>query len=500
MGDRVRVVGEQRQFRLARPVQALAVLDQPALGDHAQAHGNGVVEVAPRQVDLGAVRAQALEQGLDLRFELQFRKRARRVGDEHRGDQRHRGHRHDGADGLHQVLAQRRDCLAPRLAAQFLKIDAARQGVFAQRDRRAEIHAGVAEAVPFALHQQAQVAPGEAQRVPGGAQFAGPACHGVGRQEQRAVFQHAVVVQTQRYEKDVALAVEPEGAQHVVDHAQARRAHQPVARQPAFGKHRLRHTRLRGHGDVALKHAAIEFVLGIAPHEVRPHGADQRREWPDARPFAHRVGKRGLVRGQIAGQHVIHVGAVVHDEHHGGVLRHAAQALGVDVADAHAVQALRDLAPDPVADAEVQVSVEGRHDLARVALDGGEHGDDRHAVRLGELVDGLLHLRVAEQAVNENLAASALERPDADAQARAQFVDDAVGAPGDEPADRRHQQAVVGGPGGQRPAREGEPQWNCYRRRHVHPPQRQGRRPAGIGQARCEGAGGCVQPCTCRSR
>src|SRR5258705_7000840 len=46
-------------------------------------------------------------------------------------------------------------------------------------------------------------------------------------------------------------------------------------------------------------------------HEVRAHRADQRRERPDARPFAHRVGERSLVGGEVTGEDVVHVGAVV---------------------------------------------------------------------------------------------------------------------------------------------------------------------------------------------
>ena len=61
-------------------------------------------------------------------------------------------------------------------------------------------------------------------------------------------------------------------------------------------------------------------------------------------------------------------------EHHGRMRRDAPDALGIDVADAHAVQALRELLAQPVAGAKVEVGVERGDDLARVALDALERG------------------------------------------------------------------------------------------------------------------------------
>ena len=172
-----------------------------------------------------------------------------------------------------------------------------------------------------------------------------------------------------------------EAAQHVVQHAEARLAQQAVARQATLGVHRLRHAGLGGHRDVALEHAAVELILGVAPHEVGAHRADQLLQPPHTRPFAHRVRQRGALGREVGRDDVVHVAAVVHHEHHGRVLGDGVQARVVGVADAHAVQRLRDAPRQPVADAEVHVGIEGRHDLARIALHLVQRHLARHAAR-----------------------------------------------------------------------------------------------------------------------
>jgi hypothetical protein len=105
----------------------------------------------------------------------------------------------------------------PRVTCQLLEVQATQGGVFLHRHGRAEIHAGVAEAVPVALQHQPQIVGDEAQRIPDCPEAAGLVRVRVGRQQQRAVFQYAVVIQAERHEHEIALAVEPEPAQHVVD-------------------------------------------------------------------------------------------------------------------------------------------------------------------------------------------------------------------------------------------------------------------------------------------
>jgi hypothetical protein len=149
---------------------------------------------------------------------------------------------------------------------------------------------------------------------------------------------------------------------------------------------------------------------------------------------------------------------VVHDEHHGRGVGHFFQRLGIDKTQAHAVQALRDLAADPVAEAEVQVGVEGRHDLARIVLDRLEHRGHRYLVLRGILLDSRLHLRISDEAVDQDLAARALERADADAQARRHLFEHHIGASGHEPAQRGHEQLFISCPGGERADQHCQPQ------------------------------------------
>ena len=247
-------------------------------------------------------------------------------------------------------------------------------------------------------------------------------------------------------------------AHHVVEHAQARLAHAAIARQPALGKYGLRHAGLGRHHDVALEHPPVKLVAGIAPHEIGAGRAHQRRERPDARPLAHRVGERRLVGGHEARQHVVHVRAVIHHQHYRGVGIDAGNAGGVDVAESHAVQRAGDGAPEPVADAKVEIGVERRHDLARIALDFFQHRGQRRAVARGVLLGGLLHLRIGEQAMHQRLAPRALERADADAQAMRDVVDHLVRRTRHHPAQRRNQQVLIEGPRGEHCHRDREPQ------------------------------------------
>ena len=70
MRDRIGVIGEQRQFILARPIQTVAFLDQPTQRQHAQADRERVLEVLARNVNMGPGCAQALEQRLRLGLKL----------------------------------------------------------------------------------------------------------------------------------------------------------------------------------------------------------------------------------------------------------------------------------------------------------------------------------------------------------------------------------------------------------------------------------------------
>jgi hypothetical protein len=101
-------------------------------------------------------------------------------------------------------------------------------------------------------------------------------------------------------------------------------------------------------------------------------------------------------------QQVVHVAAVVDDEDDARLARHGGERRLVEPADAHAVEHARQRARHPVAEAEVEVGVEGGHDLARVALDLRHRHLARHPLLLREGLRRLHHLRVVDQAVDEH--------------------------------------------------------------------------------------------------
>jgi len=101
-----------------------------------------------------------------------------------------------------------------------------------------------------------------------------------------AVFQHAVVVETDGDEDQVApafLLAFVEGFQHVVEQAEFRRPQATIDGESAFGEYRLGDPGFGGHLHVAGEHGAVQGVAGIAPHEISAHGADQLLQRPDAR-------------------------------------------------------------------------------------------------------------------------------------------------------------------------------------------------------------------------
>ena len=425
---------------------------------HAQTGADGVVPVAARQVQVGVSGLQALHQRSDGGLQFEFVDRALATLEEHGGHQRHRQHRNQSADLAHQVVAERCHFGLALFARQVVEVDAARRRPRAHRHGRAEVDAGIAKAVPAAAQQQPKLIADEAQRAPQRTPAAGLRGRGIASQQLRAVFEHAVVVEAERHEHQVALAMRVKAAQHVVEHAKARRTERAVARQPALGVHRLRHAGLGGHGDVAFEHAPVQIVFRIAAHEVRAHRTDQVAQAPRPRPLTDGVGQRGAFGGEVRGDDVVHVAAVVHDEHHRGLLGDRVQPGVVGVADAHAVEETRQCLASPVADAEVHVGVERRHDLACVALHLIECHFTRHAARVGKRLRRLLHLVVEDQAVDQGLPAHLLERADADLQPPADVVEHAVGAALDEPARARQQQAVEQRPQGQQPSHHNQPQ------------------------------------------
>src|SRR5688572_4972920 len=109
--------------------------------------------------------------------------------------------------------------------------------ILAHGERRAEVHAGIPVAVPLAPQREPQVAADESQEGRYGMGARLP----LAGMQQGAVLEHAVVIDAERHEDEIAIALDPEAARHVVEHAEAWRPHEAIARKPAFRKHRLRH-------------------------------------------------------------------------------------------------------------------------------------------------------------------------------------------------------------------------------------------------------------------
>jgi hypothetical protein len=179
---------------------------------------------------------------------------------------------------------------------------------------------------------------------------------------------------------------------------------------------------------------------------------DQLLQRPDARPLADGEGERGALGGEEGHQHVIHVAAVVHDEDDGRLAVDAGQAVLVDEADAHAVQRPRRRARHGIADAVVDVGIEGGHDLARIVVDAAPDIAQPLVFGIGMFGGRGLHPGIVEQAVDQHLAARQLEGGQLDRQSAADLAHHQLDAAAEEPAHARHQQHHQHGPAGQ-PAR-----------------------------------------------
>ena len=188
------------------------------------------------------------------------------------------------------------------------------------RDGLAEIDAGVSESPParLALHQQ-----GFEEKSQTGLQHK-PTAAALGVRVEAArqalVFDHAIVIDADGNKHDVAIDIRVVIAQHVIHESEPRFAHLAVSRQAAFEKHRLANTGAGGEIDIAFQHAAVQRIARIAPHEKRPHRFDQGLQRPDARPLADGIRQGGFFRRQKRHQNVIHIAAMIHHEHHAGVL------------------------------------------------------------------------------------------------------------------------------------------------------------------------------------
>ena len=409
---------------------------------------------------MGAARLQLRHAQMHGGLQFEFGPAPRGILEEDRCHQRYRQHRHDLTDRLHQVIGDAGHLALALVLAQVGEAQPVLAAPGAHRHRRAEIDAGVAEAVPVTAHGAAQLGRAERQQRGDGLRAAAARQLRVELAQLRAVLEHAIVVQAHRQEDQIAapfaLAL-VEFLEHVGQQPEARRAQPAVQGQPALGEHRLGHTALGGHLDVACQHDPIQGVAGVAPHEEGAHGTDQLLQAPDPSPFADRVGQGHPLGGQEGHQDVIHVAAVIDHEHQRRARCDGPQRGLVGEADPHPVQQPGDRPRHRVADPEVDVGVERRHDLAHIAVNPRPDGGDRLLGGLRMLGDRGLDARIVEQPVDQRLAPGQLERGQFDRQPAVQPLDHAVDAPTQEPAHARGQHQHQHRPGRQEGHQQKQP-------------------------------------------
>ena len=326
------------------------------------------------------------------------------------------------------------------------------------RHRPAEVDAGiaVAKAPPEQREQQLarQVGRGDAERrgqpAPLGAR--------IELAQQRAVLDHTVVVDAHGNEDQVAFALGVEALQHVVEQTELGFAQAPIDGEASLRVHRLRHTAFGRHLHVALQDHAVERIARVAPHEVRAHRTDQPLQRPDARPLADGVAQRHALRGEEGHEDVVHVAAVVHHEHHGGLRIYRGERLAVGSPKAYAIDKARESFRQPVTNAKVDVGVECRHDLACITVDTLHRHGHRHALVAGMLLRSGLHTRVDHQAVDQRTSPRQFELRQLDLQAHADLVDDLAHLAPEVPARAGEQQPLQRGEYRQQQQQEQQPQ------------------------------------------
>jgi len=190
-------------------------------------------------------------------------------------------------------------------------------GILAHGDTGAKIDAGIAKTLPAAQDHQYHTAPyklyGGSDGKPGTAFFG----LGVEITQQAAVFKRSVIIQSNRYEDNVAISIRVIPTQHVVKNPELGFSHPAVATQTTFGEYGLTDAFFGRHVNIALQYPTVQGVLRIPAHEKCSHGSDQRLQGPDFGPFTDRIAQRGAFRSQKRDQNVVHIAAVIHYKYHG---------------------------------------------------------------------------------------------------------------------------------------------------------------------------------------
>jgi len=140
--------------------------------------------------------------------------------------------------------------------------------------------------------------------------------------------------------------------------------------------------------DVALQHGVIERLPKAAADEVGAERLEYVLEGPGAGPFSHGVADVDAPREHVRDDHVVGVGAVVHEVHDDVVAWNRRQGALVLVIHAHLVQQVHEDLGEVVAEFVVRQDVEVRDDLVHVGVHRASHGGLRQFVQGHVLVHG----------------------------------------------------------------------------------------------------------------
>ena len=152
--------------------------------------------------------------------------------------------------------------------------------------------------------------------------------------------------------------------------------------------------------DVALQHLSVDAMLRTAADEERSERPNQDVERPDARPLPDREAERDVLGREERDQHVVHVAAVIDDEHDARVGGEVANQPFVDVTDADAEQDGGKPPRGPVSDA-VETGVVVWNDFVRVGADTSHDRVERTPRGVGLVDRRGTHLRIVDQALDD---------------------------------------------------------------------------------------------------
>src|SRR5215813_4792461 len=142
------------------------------------------------------------------------------------------------------MLPQPLDLGKPVLFCEEVQVGVTLCEIGPQRYWPPEAHACVAVAMPSSPHSQPQSLEkprAEHQRIEG--ELRSQARTRFRRAGEYAILQHAVIVEADRHEHDIAYARGIEPGHHIAEQSQLGWPELAIAREPPLGKYRLRHAR-----------------------------------------------------------------------------------------------------------------------------------------------------------------------------------------------------------------------------------------------------------------